>query len=90
MVYSESGPDPTKIVETAETERLAFVLDDREMRLARWATIIENHYGGPTDMNGPRTAKDGQSGELYVVQARPETVQARKDASTMRSCSTVR
>jgi pyruvate,water dikinase len=44
--------------------------------------VIEDHYGGPTDMEW---AKDGGSGELYIVQARPETVQARKDASTMRS-----
>jgi pyruvate,water dikinase len=62
---------------------LTFVLDDREiLQLARWATVIEDHYGGPTDMEW---AKDGESGELYIVQARPETVHARKDASIMRS-----
>jgi pyruvate, water dikinase len=83
MVYSESGADPTKIVETTEQERLGFVLDDREiLELARWAAVIEDHYGGPTDMEW---AKDGESGELYIVQARPETVQARKDASAMQS-----
>jgi pyruvate,water dikinase len=83
MVYSDSGDESTKTVETTETERLAFVLDDREiLQLARWATVIEHHYGGPTDMEW---AKDGESGELFIVQARPETVQARKDASTMRS-----
>jgi pyruvate,water dikinase len=83
MVYSESGADPTKIVDTTEHERRAFVLDDREiLQLARWATAIEDHYGGPTDMEW---AKDGVSGELYIVQARPETVQARKDASAMHS-----
>jgi pyruvate, water dikinase len=83
VVYSESRADPTKIVETTEQERLAFVLDDREiLQLARWAAVIEDHYGGPTDMEW---AKDGESGELYIVQARPETVQARKDASAMQS-----
>jgi pyruvate,water dikinase len=83
MVYSESGDQPTKIVDTTEKERRAFVLDDREiLQLARWACVIEDHYDGPTDMEW---AKDGGSGELYIVQARPETVQARKDASTMRS-----
>ncbi|OLE24170.1 MAG: phosphoenolpyruvate synthase [Catenulispora sp. 13_1_20CM_3_70_7] len=86
MVYRESGgsgDEPTEIVETMEQERLAFVLDDREiLQLARWATLIEDHYGGPTDMEW---AKDGQSGELYIVQARPETVQAHKDASAMHS-----
>jgi pyruvate, water dikinase len=83
MVYSESSGNATKIVETTEKEQLTFVLDDREiLQLARWATMIENHYSGPTDMEW---AKDGDSGELYIVQARPETVQARKDASTMHS-----
>lgn len=83
MVYTESRDEPTKIVETTEKERRAFVLDDGEiLRLARWAVVVEDHYGGPTDMEW---AKDGESGELYIVQARPETVQARKDASTMRS-----
>lgn len=83
MVYTESRDEPTKIVETTEKERRAFVLEDGEiLRLARWAVVVEDHYGGPTDMEW---AKDGESGELYIVQARPETVQARKDASTMRS-----
>jgi pyruvate,water dikinase len=83
MVYSESGDDPTKVVETSARERSAFVLGDREiLQLARWATLIEDHYGGPMDMEW---AKDGTSGELYIVQARPETVQARQDASIMSS-----
>jgi pyruvate,water dikinase len=83
MVYSQSGDEPTKIVDTTDKERSTYVLDDKEiLQLARWATVIEDHYGGPTDMEW---AKDGESGELYIVQARPETVQARQDASTMRS-----
>jgi pyruvate,water dikinase len=86
MVYSTSGgsgDEPTKVVETTEQERRAFVLDDQEiLQLARWATVIEDHYGGPADMEW---AKDGESGNLYIVQARPETVQAHKDTSTMRS-----
>ena len=83
MVYSDSGAESTKTVETTQTERLACVLDDQEiLQLARWATVIEDHYGGPTDMEW---AKDGESDELFIVQARPETVQARKDASTMRA-----
>jgi pyruvate, water dikinase len=83
MVYSDSGAESTKTVETTQTERLACVLDDQEiLQLARWATVIEDHYGGPTDMEW---AKDGETDELSIVQARPETVQARKDASTMRA-----
>ncbi len=83
MIYSESGDDPTKTVGTADKEQLAFVLDDREvLQLARWATVIEDHYDAAMDIEW---AKDGHSRELYIVQARPETVHARKDASTLRS-----
>jgi pyruvate,water dikinase len=84
MVYSKSGDDePTETVETTEQEQQSFVLDDREiLQLARWATVIEDHYGVPTDMEW---AKDGNSGELFIVQARPETVQARKTTSAMTS-----
>ncbi len=45
------------------------------LTLARWAVLIEDHYGMPMDMEW---AKDGRTGELFVVQARPETVQARR------------
>jgi pyruvate, water dikinase len=83
IVYGGPGDQPTVTVETSEDERVSFVLDDREaLSLARWATTIEDHYGCPMDMEW---AKDGDSGQLYVVQARPETVQVRKEASTLRS-----
>jgi pyruvate,water dikinase len=83
IVYSDSGDHPTTTVETSEEEQAASVLDDQEiLLLARWAAAIEDHYGRPMDMEW---AKDGERDELYVVQARPETVQARKEASTLRS-----
>jgi pyruvate,water dikinase len=83
MIYGESADDATKTVETAEKEQLAFVLDDREiLQLARWASVIEDHYDVAMDIEW---AKDGHSGDLYIVQARPETVQAHKDSSTLRS-----
>ncbi len=73
----------TETVETSEEERAAHVLDDDEiLTLARWAVTIEEHYGQAMDIEW---AKDGQTGELSIVQARPETVQARKEASTLRS-----
>jgi pyruvate,water dikinase len=73
MIYS-SGAEKTKNVPTSKAERAAYVLDDEEiLTLARWATIIENHYGCPMDMEW---AKDGDTGDLFIVQARPETVQA--------------
>ncbi len=75
MVYSSAEP-PTRNVPTSKAERAAFVLDDEEIcRLARWARLIEAHYGCPMDMEW---ARDGEGGEIFIVQARPETVQSRR------------
>ena len=72
-----------KIVDTTRKERESFVLDDEEvLELARWAVAIEQHYGRPMDMEW---AKDGVTGELFIVQARPETVESRKSAGRLRS-----
>ena len=69
---------PTRNVPTSRAERASFVLSDAEiLTLRRWAGAIEEHYGCPMDMEW---AKDGETGELYIVQARPETVQARRSA----------
>ncbi|KRV49971.1 phosphoenolpyruvate synthase [Wenjunlia vitaminophila] len=83
VVYSRSGDGPTATVGTTPHEQAAYVLDDQEiLQLARWAVAIEEHYGRPMDIEW---AKDGFTGDLHVVQARPETVQARKEAGTLRS-----
>ncbi|HEX5597887.1 MAG TPA: phosphoenolpyruvate synthase [Micromonosporaceae bacterium] len=83
IIYGDSDGEPTTTVPTSEQEQATYVLDDEEiLLLARWATAIEEHYGRPMDMEW---AKDGDRGDLYVVQARPETVHARKQASTLRS-----
>src|SRR3546814_8937759 len=82
MVYGEGGSHRTRIVETTAQERRAFVLDNADiLQLARWAVAIEDHYQRPMDMEW---AKDGETGELYIVQARPETVQAQSSATTFR------
>jgi len=82
VVYGEDAGG-TRTVDTDEAERSAYVLDDREiLTLARWAVAIEAHYGRPMDMEW---AKDGATGDLYVVQARPETVQARRQPGQLRS-----
>jgi pyruvate,water dikinase len=74
MVYAETGPASTAVVRTAAAEREAFVLSDQEIvQLARWACVIEEHYGCAMDIEW---ARDGNSGALYIVQARPETVQS--------------
>ena len=82
MVLDE-GEKPTRIDDTAEDERARFVLaDDEILTLARWAVAIEDHYGQPMDMEW---AKDGETGELLIVQARPETVQSRREAGTLKT-----
>jgi pyruvate, water dikinase len=87
IVYGAPGAEPTTTRPTTEAEQASFVLDDREIcLLARWACAIEEHYGCPMDMEWAKSgARDAHPGELAVVQARPETVQARKEASTLRS-----
>jgi pyruvate,water dikinase len=83
MVYVAEGDRPTKNVPTSKAERAGYVLADAEiLTLARWACLIEQHYGRPMDMEW---AKDGEIGELFIVQARPETVQSRREASAFRS-----
>ncbi|KAL2192464.1 hypothetical protein P885DRAFT_47582 [Corynascus similis CBS 632.67] len=70
------GKPATRNVPTSKAERAAFVLRDSEiLQLARWACAIEKHYGCPMDMEW---ARDGTTGELFIVQARPETVHSRK------------
>ncbi len=83
MIYAGDGERPTRNVPTSRAERAAFVLDDGEiLTLARWACVIERHYGVPMDMEW---AKDGESGDLYIVQARPETVQSRREAGALKT-----
>jgi len=72
MVYGAGG---TQQVETSAAERAKFSIADAEVRsLADMAMTIEQHYRRPMDIEW---AKDGETGELFIVQARPETVKAR-------------
>jgi len=80
VVYREEGPG-TEEVETSPEERGGLVLDDEEiLRLARWGRTIEDHYERPMDVEW---AKDGDTGELWILQARPETVQSREGTATL-------
>ena len=82
LVYAV-GEKPTRNVPTSKVERAACVLTDTEiLTLARWATAIEAHYRCPMDVEW---AKDGETGEMFIVQARPETVQARREATAFKS-----
>ena len=81
MIYAEGGA--TELVDTDEDARRRFVLtDDEVVRLARWAAAIEDHYGQPMDIEW---AKDGLTGELFIVQARPETVQSQRRTGALRT-----
>jgi pyruvate, water dikinase len=83
LVYGKNGGPTTKNIPTSKGERQAFVLQDEEvLQLARWACAIERHYGQAMDIEW---AKDGESGELFIVQARPETVQSQHDGSSHKS-----
>ena len=82
MRYGRDGDRRTRTVATSAAEREAFVLDDAEvLTLARWAVAVERHYGRPMDMEW---AKDGETGALFIVQARPETVHALESAASLK------
>jgi pyruvate,water dikinase len=86
MIYSTNGtksPVKNTVVSKGDSQKFC-ITDDEALKLAKWAIIIEDHYSKeaghykPMDMEW---AKDGKTGELFIVQARPETVQSRKDRS---------
>jgi pyruvate,water dikinase len=83
MVYADSSK-PGRSVETVDVDaadRRQFCVTDAEVEsLARQALIIEKHYGRPMDIEW---ARDGDDGQLYIVQARPETVQSQQDGRQM-------
>jgi pyruvate,water dikinase len=83
MVYAEGGSKPTRNVPVPEALRRQFVLSRAEtVELARQAVAIERHYSKRAGERRPMDiewAKDGRSGDLFIVQARPETAHARRD-----------
>jgi len=88
MVYSRNPKKPTKNIPTPAAKRAKYVLtDDEILKIAGWTCIIEDHYSQkaghfkPMDMEW---AKDGVSGELFIVQARPETVHSQEDRTKLK------
>ncbi|SEI38778.1 pyruvate, water dikinase [Allopseudospirillum japonicum] len=83
MIYTQD-PSAGRSVQTVEVDaqdRQRFSINDEEvMALARQALIIEKHYDRPMDIEW---AKDGDDGQLYIVQARPETVKSRSEGNQM-------
>jgi pyruvate,water dikinase len=84
MVYAaQPGPGRwTEVVEVSAADRARFCIGDEDVHeLARQALVIESHYGCPMDIEW---GKDGESGAIYVLQARPETVQSRAGRTIQR------
>lgn len=78
MIYSNKDGAKVETIDTPQEERDQFSLTDAEVTtLAKQAVLIEKHYKKPMDIEW---AKDGIDGELYIVQARPETVKSRVSA----------
>ena len=79
MIYGDTAAERTRAVETSAAEREVFVLGESDMlTLARWGAAIERHYGRAMDIEW---GKDGETGELFILQARPETVHGAASAS---------
>lgn len=88
MVYDRGGSKSTKNLPVPKAMRKKFAIaDDEILQLAHWAAIVEDHY---SQVHGHYTpmdiewAKDGLTGELFLVQARPETVQSQKSGNVLR------
>jgi pyruvate, water dikinase len=91
MVYGDDPDERVKVIPTEKSAQYRFCLDDeRVLELAKWVSQIEKYYSDrkkrwcPMDVEW---AIDGLSGQLFIVQARPETIHSRKDAATITSYS---
>ena len=86
LIYDTGGGKRVKNVPVPPDERRRFAIgDDDILALAQWACIIEDHYSAKRGFPVPMDiewAKDGKTGELFILQARPETVQSRKNVDT--------
>jgi pyruvate,water dikinase len=91
LIYDVGGGRMTRNVPVSIEDRTRFAITDEEiLTLSRWACIIEEHYSKkrgvftPMDMEW---AKDGRTGELWIVQARPETIHSQKTINVQESYS---
>ena len=77
MIYGDDAANPVINIDTSKEKQEEFVLNDNELTtLAKWALIIENHYQKPMDIEW---AKDGITDQLFIIQARPETVHSQRN-----------
>lgn len=81
MIYSDDQSKPTKNINVSYADRHNFTLTQKEViKLAQWGLVIEKHYKRPMDIEW---AKDGQSKQLFIVQARPETIHSVKNPNIL-------
>ena len=81
MVYSDDPKSPVKDVRVSPSEQgKQSITDEQVVKLAEWAMLIEKHYGRPMDMEW---ALDGQDKQLYIIQARPETIHSVRDYNVL-------
>jgi len=87
MIYTVEGESSTKNVPVSAQERSDFILSDEEIiRLAQWGVIIEDHYSRKAGLSRPMDiewAKDGITQQLFVLQARPETVKSQAEKTLL-------
>ncbi len=89
MIYASGKKEPVEIVPVPEDQRKQFCITEEEiLKLAQWTAIIEDHYSAQAGYFKPMDiewGKDGRTGELFILQARPETVQSQRDANVLES-----
>ena len=88
MIYSEGGTKPVKNIPVPDEEQKKYCINDNEiLQLAKWGMKIEEYYSDKKKKYTPMDiewAKDGKTNELYIVQARPETVQSQKQTNILK------
>jgi len=89
MVYDEAGNKLVKNVQVSPEDRARFSVSEEDvLKLAAWAMVIEDHYTTKRGVDMPMDiewAKDGQTGEMFIVQARPETVHSQRVVTQIQS-----
>ncbi|PSB17818.1 phosphoenolpyruvate synthase [Phormidesmis priestleyi ULC007] len=89
MIYDIGGGKSTTNVSVPKLQQAKYVLQDEEiLKLAKWACMIEDHYAKVRGMDSPMDiewAKDGESGDLFIVQARPETIHSQKIGNVLKT-----
>lgn len=81
LIYGTDRKTATKNIKVSADDQKKIVLTDAEiLQLAEWGMLIEQHYKKPMDIEW---AKDGKDGKLYIVQARPETVQSQRNLNVL-------